>query len=143
MKNKIIYSLTICILVSAFLLISYILYMLIYPFNVAELQRFEVINKEVNKGEFLELKLEVKKNLNIKPKVEWYLADGIVYRLNTQTRGISKPIGNNNDIVKLYIPNTDAIPSGEYYVRIEIEYPVFGNLNVIRYSWSSDKFFIK
>ena len=42
MKNKIIYSLTICILVSAFLLISYILYMLIYPFNVAELQNFEV-----------------------------------------------------------------------------------------------------
>ena len=55
--------------------------------------------------------------------------------LTHKTRGISKPIGNNNDIVKLYIPNTDAIPSGEYYVRIEIEYPVFGNLNVIRYSW--------
>ena len=42
----------------------------------------------------------------------------------------------------MYIPNTDAIPSGEYYVRIEIEYPVFGNLNVIRYSWSSDKFLL-
>lgn len=126
-------------LLSAFLLIVYVGFMLTFPFRPVEFGRFEVTEYVVSEN--IPVLVEFNKKMNIKPIVEWYLVDGVVYRLNPENTGVQRDIGDQEATRFFKVP--DALPDGIYRLQVDIRYPVFGNLRYIDYTLQSNEFVIQ
>lgn len=113
-------------------------YFLFYPFKIVELKRFYVTSAIVKKGDFVNYTLSFEKFREIKPKVTYYLVDGVRYELIGG--GARQPEGEAVLTGSKYIPITKAIPAGVYRLQIDLSYSINSLREPIEYSWFSNTF---
>lgn len=99
---------------------------------------FKITTPVVTRGEFVEYDIEFTKHYEVKPKVTYYLIDGIVIPLSGD--GVSRQVGKNIVQGKKQIPL--IIPPGKYRMQIDLEYE-FVPWRKLYYSWQSEIFEVK
>lgn len=135
--SKLLYRLSALVLVSAFLLIVYFGYMLLWPFNPVTLHSdpFPTDKKVYRHGDKLTYTLDFTKHINVPPKISYHLVNGVSYPLTHG--GVSRPMGNNKKHLQIVIPQD--IPPGRYQLQIDLEYPINPVRKIYRI-WQSTSF---
>lgn len=137
--NKILYNLILSILVTGQLLIIYVVFMILYPFEVVKLNEFKVTTPVVKKGDFVCYNLNFTKKMSLKSEgIDWYIVNGTRHNLNTG--GAYRPVGVTDSQNCKYIPDTPDIIPGIYNIQVDLAYKVFELRPAIIYSWTSNKF---
>lgn len=117
-------------------LVVYAYYLSFYPFKVVQLNSFTVTTTEpIYRGGYIEYNLDFDKLLPIKPRVTYFLVDGIIVEL--EGTGINQVVGEQKVTRSRRIPET--VNPGVYKFRIELEYPV-APWRTINYTWISNEF---
>lgn len=138
MKSKILYILSTMVLISAFLLVLSGFVILFYPFNPVTFNTDPfIIDKVVYEpGDMLYYELDFTKHMDIKPRIEYFLTDGVVYPLSKI--GLSRPVGKQVRKLSLQIP--EGLPPGRYRVQIDFDYPIYFR-HIFR-TWQSEEFYV-
>lgn len=134
MKRLFIYMSYITLLLTA-VLFSYLIYLSFYPFQIVDLNKFEVTQEQVKRGDYVQYELDFKKNHNFISETRYYFVDGIIIRL--EGSGIQRHIGTQQVTRLRQIPKT--IVPGKYKMRIELDYKITA-WRTISYIWESEYF---
>lgn len=134
MKN-ILYYVSLITLISAFCLIAYVGYQILYPFKIVELKKFNIVEESVHSGENINVELEFIKNHDFKPDVKYYLVDGYAIELNRAA--YNRPKGETKTLLIFQIP--PEAKKGTYHLQIDISYRI-NSFRTITYTWVSDDF---
>lgn len=142
MRRKLLiqYHLTMSVLIFSQLVLFYIIFMTLYPFEVVTLNKQPLaIHPTVCSGGIQEIHLDFKKNMAIRPEVTWLLVDGYTVELPDSSR--NKPVGDNFATTKKMIP--ENIEDGDYYIEINLSYNVFFLRRPIQYIWRTNSFYVE
>jgi hypothetical protein len=125
------------VLGSAMLLILYITFNLLYPYQAMVVENpAPVLNKIVRQGETLQVQINCEKFTDKPGVVTRQFINDIVYVLPSYVSNY--PAGKHNRVsLTTRVPN--ELPPGEYYVRTTIEYS-FPPFRVITYAFDTESF---
>lgn len=141
LQNKVIYRLILSLLITGQLLIIYVVFMMVYPFKVVELTKFEVTTTVVKKGKFVCYQLEFTKTTNVKAKtIEWYIVDGVRHKISDSNS--YHPVGRTAVEQCKQIPDSPAIKEDTYHLQVDINYEIFGLRKPTVISWESNDFVV-
>ena len=92
-KSRFLYIVSIHTPIVALVLISYLLFTMVYPYKIVELHNnpFPTDKKVYEAGEVVQYDLNFTKYHNFKPEITHYLVDGFVYKLSVT--GVARPVG--------------------------------------------------
>jgi len=134
MNHKLKEILGLGVIIIAWILVIYILYLQLYPFEPLEIKDITLLNNQVKQGDMLLVNVNVCKNSNTQAIVSKNLQDGIVYALPSIIT--NAPIDCQNYISSTLIPK--ALPIGLY--RLETVYTYHIGFRNIRISYITDEF---
>jgi len=126
MGNKLLHYSIALLLITAEVLLLYAGYFLFYPFHPVTFNkdRFEIVTKEVKRGESLVYRADVCKNMDIATEVTRSFNNSLVYLLSPTTS--TRPEGCSVTNVAISVP--EELPTGEYFLRTRFTY----RLNALR-----------
>lgn len=121
----------------AFVVLVYIFIVALYPFEVVTLLEnpISATPKKVYAGQNIEMTMRFEKHMNIKPSISYYLVDGEVILIKSES--INRPLGYNERSQIIKIPK--GVAQGKYYIQIDLTYPITSFRNIY-YSWVTEEF---
>jgi hypothetical protein len=117
------------------ILLSYLIYLSFYPFQIVKLHRFTIVTPVVKRGELLTYELDFIKQRAFRADIRYYFVDGIIVQL--EPSGIKRPVGEQEISQSRVVPTT--IVPGVYKLRIELDYKITA-WRTVSYVWESDTF---
>ena len=137
--NKVFYGFSLFAISFCFFIIGLITYWLIYPIKVLEFgpENGIIITKEVKSGEYVEMKQDFCKYVDVISQVDRQFIDSIVYQVPISYN--NRPLGCHKKIEYIYIPK--ALPPGEYHISTTIRIALNPLRTVIR-NVQTNKFII-
>ena len=112
------------------------MYYSFYPFKIVTLNHFRVDKEEYCRGEYVQIDIDFTKYRNVKSEINWYIVDGIVFKL--ESPGITRPTGDNKLKRIKQIPH--SILPGEYSLRVQATYYIHPLREPVVVEWDSPRF---
>ena len=123
MKHKILFRISYIIIITACLLIIYIMYLMFCPYNIIDVkdsQSMKVSDKEITAGSTISHYMYYCKYKDYSAEVTYQIIDGVIFHL--PTRISNTPVGCKKVWVPIKLP--EILPPGEYYISAVAKYKV-------------------
>lgn len=135
MRNRIIYYLSMSAIALFNLLIIYVFFTMVYPFEVVHFDKFQTVNDTVKRGNLVCVDMSFDKKLPLKADISWFYVGDLIYTIDADS-SIYRKVGYN-DTVRCFTAN---IPAGEYRIQVELHYELLGGWRELNYAQESNKF---
>lgn len=118
--------------------VGLILYYAFWPFKITTLNTISVDSAEYCRGEWVKVRIDFKKHMDVVAEVKWYLVDGVIYELDSP--GISRSVGDNNFEISKQLPM--SVLPGKHHLRVKMTYNVHPLHEPIINFWNTPTFTI-
>ncbi len=125
---------------SAIILMGYVFFQMVYPFEIVELKNFTVTSPHVAQGEPVSYTLAFDKKMNVKPDIRYYFLSPNHQAIEVVATAINRKTGDQTVQLALDVPDSVPVGCGKK-LQIDLSYKlIFGR--PINYSWISNEFCI-
>jgi hypothetical protein len=136
MKNRILYSLSLLVLISAFFMILYISYLLLWPQEIIKITTLRAVNTDNKAGKMIDMYVEYCKYKSVSAHVQPQLLNEKKTWLDDYWS--NNPVGCHKAVIsKTIIPTDTTI--GLHRLRMVYDFPL-NSFRTIHYEFTSDYF---
>jgi len=126
-------------IISALLLMSLVIFWMVYPYKTTDFKTpFPIQTKEVKRGGYVFYTVDYCKYTDLLPEISKTFVDGVLYTI-PPALGASNPTGCHSQLIQTYVPK--ALVPGTYVIQINYKYKL-NPLRVIEVKTETEPFIV-